>query len=168
MRQQFKVLSGKLKRPGQRLQEVALFDEAGDPLSIGSGPTDVLLLGTDVPLLNNWEIATLEDWSDYPARIYKQNGRAHMQGAIIKGAGTEALVAVLPDDYTPALFGELASDDPTWRWLVGGANSDGLLAQARINVDSDGIYFNVAFLASGAAPTEGNEYYLDSISWPLA
>jgi hypothetical protein len=35
MRQQFKVLSGKLKRPGQRLQEVALFDEAGDPMIFG-------------------------------------------------------------------------------------------------------------------------------------
>jgi hypothetical protein len=35
MRQQFKVLAGKAKRSG-RLQEVALFDEAGEPLSLGS------------------------------------------------------------------------------------------------------------------------------------
>lgn len=37
MRQQFKVLAGKARRRGQRLQDVALFDEAGEPLELSSG-----------------------------------------------------------------------------------------------------------------------------------
>jgi hypothetical protein len=54
MRQQFKVLSGKLKRPGQRLQEVALFDEVGDPLSLSG--TEYLVQPSD--MLHGWTIET--------------------------------------------------------------------------------------------------------------
>jgi len=49
MRQQFRVFSGLARRRGQRLQDVTLFDENGEPLILVGTPSPVILSPSILP-----------------------------------------------------------------------------------------------------------------------
>jgi hypothetical protein len=152
-----------LRRGTPKTGDVELPDSAGS----GSAPSNVLILGTDVPLLNNWQQLAEPGDGDFAARAYIQGGRAYLIGIVVAPASdpTTSIICRLPAEFAPEQFG-VADGDWTPRYAA--AANDGTIGQIQLIVN-DGLVGLLAHTSTGATiPTNGAYVGLDGVDWALA
>lgn len=138
MRQQFKVLANKVKRPG-RLQEVALFDEDGTPLDLASEIVEIG--GAEIP----WEVGVVDGDEQGQSFIVKRNGIVFLVGsALFTPTAIAKQLCLLPERFrtlTPDFANQAGFDMP-------GLCYTNPLSPCRITVGYNG------FLIVGGLPAE--------------
>lgn len=131
------------------------------------GPTDVAVFGDDIELLNGFAVPPVGD-DDFAARVYKQAGRAWIDGVVWTVTGGEGLdIVEFPETYEPDLTGMGVAQDDWYMQYIVPREQGGNFSIVQLRYGNFGAG-PLVLRAVWGFPNTGDYLYFHGISWPVA